>query len=230
MRLVLAYALLLMPGRVRRAFARRVLGWDIHPTAHLGRSKFIDVGHVSMGPGAVIGPRNTFRGLDEVVLGSHAVIAEANKISGVRSGSAMFPHLTDRRPSLVLGDHAEMMLDHTIDCCDLVELEHHALLAGFQTVILTHSISIVEDTWISRPVRVGHHSIVMSGCTLLNGVVVAPQSAVSAGSVISRDLTEPLGLYHGNPAVKVRDLPADAKLLSREGRFASGEGGAPIVA
>ncbi|NHA01532.1 hypothetical protein G5V59_21710 [Nocardioides sp. W3-2-3] len=44
--------------------ANRVLGWEIHPTAHIGRSLVL-AGKVTMGPGAQIGPLNVIRGLDE---------------------------------------------------------------------------------------------------------------------------------------------------------------------
>ena len=69
-----AIILLLLPQRLKHAYARRVLGWDIHPTAYIGRS-LIQVRKVTMGPHASIGSLNVFRDVDELRMAEGANIA-----------------------------------------------------------------------------------------------------------------------------------------------------------
>ena len=52
MRLVLAICMLVLPSRWKGYLGRRLLGWDVHPTAYIGRSVIL-VGHLSLGPGRV---------------------------------------------------------------------------------------------------------------------------------------------------------------------------------
>jgi hypothetical protein len=69
LRKAVALLMLALPARLRAELARKVLGWDIDPTAYIGRS-VIMVTHVRMGPEASIGPFNVIRGLDELRLGT----------------------------------------------------------------------------------------------------------------------------------------------------------------
>jgi maltose O-acetyltransferase len=60
-----------------------------------------------------------------------------------------------------------------------------------------HAPVVVGDgVWI------GGRSMILPGVTIANGCVIA------AGSVVTAD-TEPDGLYAGNPARRVKDLPTD---------------------
>ena len=58
-------------------------GWDIDRTAYIGRSVIL-VRHLSMGPGASIGPLNVIRDLEELRLGEGASIATRNWIPAFR--------------------------------------------------------------------------------------------------------------------------------------------------
>ncbi len=214
MRFLGAVLMMWLPSRLKRGVARRLLGWDIHPTAYLGRSVVI-VGHLSMGPGATIGPRNVIRGLDELRLGEGASIATRNHIAGWPKASPAFPHSPERRPSLILGDHALISDNHDIDCADRVELGAHAALAGFRCQVLTHSLNLVRDRQEARPVEIGHHAAVMAGCILQSGTRVSPRSIVSAGSVVTTALTDELTFYRGNPAEAVRELPETLQFFLR---------------
>lgn len=208
--------LVLLPQSLKRLVARRLLGWEIHPTAHLGRS-LIRVGRLTMGPGASIGPWNVIKDLDEVHLAEGASIATRNTITGIPSSSGVFTHSPNRRPALVMGRFSMITNAHDIDCSDLVELADHAVLAGFRSQILTHSLNLVQDRFVTGPVRLGEHCAVMSGCTILSGMQVPDRSVVSAGSVITTRLTAEHTFYRGNPAEAVRDLPPTLKYFHREG-------------
>ncbi|NHA00828.1 hypothetical protein G5V59_15275 [Nocardioides sp. W3-2-3] len=61
---LLPHLLRFLPHRLRVLLARRLLGWEIHPTAHLGRS-VLRVGHLRMAAGSSIGNGNRVWGLDE---------------------------------------------------------------------------------------------------------------------------------------------------------------------
>lgn len=213
---VTAYLMCFLPQRLKHLVGRYVLKWDLHPSAHIGRS-VLRVKHVSMAAGASIGPRNRVRGLDELRLGEGASIAEGNSITAFPSHADVFPHSPRRRPVLILGAWAMITHGHEIDCSDRVELEAHARLAGFRSQILTHSLDLVRDRFVTTPVVLGERCAVMSGCILLNGSRVPPRSIVSAGSVVTTRLTKDLTFYRGNPAEAVRELPATLAYFRHEG-------------
>jgi acetyltransferase-like isoleucine patch superfamily enzyme len=96
---------------------------------------------------------------------------------------------------------------HEIDCADRVEIGDYSSLAGFRCTILTHSLNLVRDRFVTGAVEIGPHAAVMSGSTLLSGTKVPARSIVSAGSVVNTLLTEELTFYSGNPAEAVRTLP-----------------------
>lgn len=206
--------MIVLPSRLKRHLGRLLFGWDIHRTAYIGRSVIL-VRHLSMGPGASIGPLNVIRDLEELRLGEGASIATRNWISGWPLSSEGFTHSPNRRPSLILGKYAMITVAHDIDCSDRVELGDYASLAGFRSTILTHSLNLVLDRFVTGPVEVGSRSAVMSGCTLLSGMRVPQRSIISAGSVINTKLTEELTLYRGNPAQPIRPLPESLRFFHR---------------
>ncbi len=224
MRLVLAICMLVLPSRLKVLLGRTLLGWDVHPSAYIGRSVVL-VGHLSMGPGASIGPLNVIKDLEELRLAEGASIATRNWIIGIpRSpdpAADPFPKSPNRRPSLVMGKNAMITVAHEIDCSDLVEIGDHSSLAGFRCTILTHSLNLVRDRFTTGPVEIGAHAAVMSGSTLLSGTRVPARSIVSAGSVINTPLTDELTFYGGSPAEPVRDLPETL------GFFHRGDGDGP---
>lgn len=214
-RFAVSLLLIVLPQRLKHELARRVLRWDIDPTAYIGRSLLL-VDHVFMGPGASIGHRNVFRGLDEVRLGATASIGTRNWVIGIpRAAAEMFPNSPNRRPSLVMGEGALLTDAHEIDCADRVELGDYASLAGFRSQVLTHSLNLVRDRFEAHPVTIGDRSAVMSGCILQSGTRVPERCIVSAGSVVNSKLAKPLTFYRGNPAEPVRELPATLGFFQR---------------
>ena len=210
--------MLLLPSRLKGRLGRKLLGWDVHPTAFIGRSVIL-VDHLSMGPGASIGPLNVIKDLEELRLGEGASIASRNWIIGIpRSpdpGTDVFPQSPNRRPSLVMGKHAMITVAHEIDCCDRIELGDYSSLAGFRCTILTHSLNLVRDRFVTGSVEIGDHAAVMSGSTMLSGTRVPPRSIVSACSVVNTPLNDELTFYSGNPAEAVRSLPESLGFFHR---------------
>src|SRR4051794_13899484 len=134
----------LAPARLRPHLGRILLGWKVHPTAHIGRS-VIQVRHLTMGPGTRIGPSNVIRALEELRLEEGAQIGSLNRIIGFPLDIDAFPRSPDRRPALILHPYSAVMRANEIDCSDRVELGEHAVLAGYGSTILTHSYNLVTD-------------------------------------------------------------------------------------
>jgi acetyltransferase-like isoleucine patch superfamily enzyme len=174
--------MLVLPSRLKATLGRTLLGWDIHPTAYLGRSVIL-VDHLSMGPGSSIGPLNVIKDLEELRMAEGASIATRNWIVGI-------PRSPDPESDAFR-----------------VEIGDYSSLAGFRCTILTHSLNLVRDRFVTGPVEIGPHAAVMSGSTLLSGTRVPARSIVSAGSVINTPLTDELTFYGGSPAEPVRGLP-----------------------
>jgi acetyltransferase-like isoleucine patch superfamily enzyme len=220
MSFVWALLIVVAPAPWRRHIGRRLLGWEVDQTAYIGRSLIV-VAHVSLGPGASIGPRNVIRGIDELRLEEGASIATRNWITGWPSSVNVFPRSPHRKPCLILGRYAMVTDAHEIDCSDRVQIHDYGRLAGFRCQVHTHNLNLVRNEFETAPVEIGELSAVMSACILLSGTRVPPRSIVSAGSVVNTKLTKELTLYRGNPAQPVRDLPPDLGYF-RRGRMDGG--------
>lgn len=223
MRSVLALLVALAPGRLRRHLGRWLLGWDVHPTAHIGRS-IILARKVTLGPRASIGSFNVIRGLDELRMDVGANIATRNWIACPPGAAALFTSFPDRHPALIMGKWAMITVNHEIDCSDRVELADQARIAGFGTQVLTHSLDLVRDRWSVAPVFLGEQAAVMSGCILQNGTSVPRRGIVSAGSVVNTRLSAEQTFYRGNPAKAVRPLPDTLRYWYRSLEDDSSEG------
>lgn len=214
MRFAWAILMIFLPSAWKRPLGRRLLGWDVHPTAYIGRSVIL-VRHLSMGPESSIGPRNVIRHLEELRLGEGAKIGARNSITGIPLGSPAFSHSPRRDPSFIMGAHAILTEAHEVDCADRVEIGEHAAIAGFRSQILTHSLNLVRDRQETSAVAVGPHSAVMSGCILLSGTRIPARCIISAGSVVNTRLATENTFYRGNPAEPVRELPDRLQFFRR---------------
>ncbi len=204
----------MLPGGLRRLLARRVLGWEIHPTAHVGRSVVL-AEEVALGPGASIGHGNVIKGLAELRLDEDAILGTLNWVSGPGLGSDVFHRSPHRHPALILERGAIVTTRHIVDCSDTVTLEELAAVAGIRSTVFTHSIDLVRNHQRTGRVRIGARAAVLSNSVVLPGTVVPARSIVSAGSVVNTVLTKENVFYRGNPAVEVRELPDSLAFLNR---------------
>jgi acetyltransferase-like isoleucine patch superfamily enzyme len=212
-RLGVAVAAALAPRGLRRLLHTRLLGYDLHPAARVGRS-VIAVGELRMAAGAVIGGLNYLAHVDRVSLAEDAMIGHLNWISGVRASADAFPGI-ERRSWLTLHRGAHIGFQHYVDCCDHVELEEMALLGGIRSQLLTHWAEIDTGKLNCRPVRIGARSLLHTGLIITAGSDIAPRSVVAAGAVVSGPLTEPDTFYAGVPARARRALSPDSGLFTR---------------
>jgi acetyltransferase-like isoleucine patch superfamily enzyme len=211
-RLLFAFVFAFLPMRVKRFVAKWIYKWDVDPTAYIGPS-VLTVRHLSMGPGAAIGGRNVITNLNELRMAAGSSIGSGNLIKGWWDHPT--DSLTQRNPAVILGAYSQIASYHYIDCVDTLELGHNAALAGFRSTVMTHSIDLVRDRYVTGSVVLGPYAGVMSGCMLLAGARVPARSIVSAGSVVTTRLTQELTLYRGNPAEAVRLLPRNLAYLNR---------------
>lgn len=219
LRLTVAVVAAVAPQRVKHVIYRRIFGWNIHPTARFGLA-LINVDHLSAAEGAEVSHLTVIKGCDEVRLGVRATIGPFNWITAPPRALGYFPSSPDRRPRFILGDEAAITTRHILYCSDEIEIEPYAVLGGLRSVIVTHGPDYVTCRQITAPVRIGHHSIVATSCTMLAGSVVPPCSIVAAGTTVPRALDEEFSIYAGTPARKVKTLPEDAAFFHRErGRF-----------
>jgi acetyltransferase-like isoleucine patch superfamily enzyme len=205
-RLLVAAVLALLPSRLHRLGGTLLLGWKVHPTAHLGHS-IIGARRVTIGACAFIGTGNMIKGLDELTMGDESMISYLNWISGPPAGSGALKHSPKRRPALMMGRGAGISGRHIIDCTDTVTFGEFATMGGYRSVIVTHSVDLIRNRQRSAPVTIGERSAVLSNVLIMAGTSVAPRSIVSAGSVVNTPLTKELTFYRGNPAEAVRELP-----------------------
>ncbi|TQF73507.1 acyltransferase [Rhodococcus spelaei] len=81
-----------------------------------------------------------------------------------------------------------------------------------QFITSTHEIGPADGRGgrvYHRPIVVGDGCWIGAGATVLPGVTIGSGCIVGAGAVVTKDC-EPNGVYAGNPARRIRDLPLDA--------------------
>ena len=211
----IAVAAALAPRGLRRLLHTKLLGYDIHPGARVGRS-VISVGELTVADGAVIGSLNYIAHVDRVRLAEEARIGNLNWISGVRSTANAFAGIPERRPWLTLGRGAHIGFQHYVDCCDHVELGEMALLGGIRSQLLTHWAEIDTGRLGCRPVHIGARCLLHTGIIITAGSDIAPRSVVAAGAVVTGPLTEPDTFYAGVPARARRALDPESGLFTRD--------------
>lgn len=211
----LAVAAAFLPQSAKLFVLRHFLGYRIDRTARIGFS-LVMPGQLVMGPGARIGHLNVMKGVASVSLGSRATIGNLNWITGYPvSAEARHFHDQDRRPSLVLGDHAALTNRHLVDCTDAVKLGTFATFGGFRSQVLTHSIDVSESRQRCQPVSIGAYTFIGTGCILLPGSHLPAHSMLAAGSVLAGMLRDENWLYAGNPARPVKQLDSDSAYFHR---------------
>ena len=66
--------------------------------------------------------------------------------------------------------------------------------------------SMTKAPIIGRGVRMGN------GANILGNILIADESFIGAGAVVTKD-TEPFGVYVGNPARKLREVPEEERIF-----------------
>jgi acetyltransferase-like isoleucine patch superfamily enzyme len=206
MRVIFSLLTLLFPWKVRRFLLNWFFGYNIHHTARIGYTVLL-IKHLEMGPKSCIGHLNVVKGLDALKMDANALIGNLNWITGFPSNEGThFKHQTNRSPILHIGEHSAITNRHLIDCTNAVTIGKFTTVAGYRSVILTHSIDLKYNRQISRPIGIGNYCFLGTCCTLLWGSYLPDYSALSANSLLNKEFNEHYCLYGGTPAKFINKL------------------------
>jgi len=205
----------LLPWPLRRRLLSLVFGYRLHPTSRIGWA-WIFPKQLSMDAHSQIGHLTLCKGLDLLQLGPYASIGRGNWITGFPAGSSKhFVHQDNRRPRLLIGEHASITHRHLIDCTDTVSIGDFSTFAGFRSQILTHSIDIETCCQTSAPVSIGKYCFLGTDCVVLGGSLLPDNSVLGAKSLLNKQYHEEYWLYAGVPAKPVKRLANDLAYFSR---------------
>jgi acetyltransferase-like isoleucine patch superfamily enzyme len=216
-RLWAAIIVIFLPWRLKRRLYSVYFKYKIHPSAAIGLS-FVNCDYLEMEQGSMIGHLNVIKGLKTVRLSVRASIGRLNWITGfpVGTNSPHFSKELSREPCLLVGNDSAITNRHIIDCTNTVEIGQFAIVAGFRSQILTHSISVRDSIQASQAVRFGDYTFVGTGSIILPGAHLPSYSILGAGSVLNKRYTEEYVLYAGNPAVPVKQLDSHNTYFQRQ--------------
>ncbi len=134
--------------------------------------------------------------------------------SGARIGQAwIMPRVFFGGWDITIGDDTFVNHECFLDNKATITIGNRCSL-GMQVMILTSDHALGGHDQRAGAEASGLAVTIGDGCwlgaraTVLPGVTIADGCVIGAGAVVTSD-TEPDGLYLGNPAKRVRDLPAD---------------------
>jgi acetyltransferase-like isoleucine patch superfamily enzyme len=207
-----------LPWRLRRLVLQSLCGFAIHKSAYISRTALVLASRLEMGPESKIGALTVCKGLELIRLEENAFIGPFNWITAfpIGTNSRHFELDPERKPRLILGRHAAITYRHIIDCTDEVSIGAFSTLAGFRSQILTHSVDLRESRQRCKPVHIGHHSFVGTGCVLVGGSALPDRSVLGAQSVLASRLDAPGYVYAGNPARAIKPIEPDEKYFTRD--------------
>jgi len=169
------------------------------------------------GPGSRIGHLTVVKnGMALLHLGEGAVIENLNWISGEPlTGTTHYNDQAERRPELIVHNHAAITIRHLIDCSATVSIGRFTTFAGCHLVILTHGIDLETCNQCAKPVSIGEYCFVGAASVLLAGSALLDYSVLGASALLNKQYTEPYCLYAGNPARPLKQLSPDHKYFTR---------------
>lgn len=211
--------LVALPWVLRRPLLIWLYGYSLHRACRIDRA-WVFPKTLTMKAGARIGAFTVVKGLNRLELGEHARIGRLNWISAYPSDTPPhFMHLPERRPELVLGDHAAITNRHIVDCTEHVRIGRFSTVAGFRSQILTHSIDLGASRQDAKAITIGDYCFVGTASTLLGGSALPDFSVLAAHSLLNDAYSEPRKLYAGVPAKPIGAVAPDWKYFSRSRGF-----------
>lgn len=219
MKKVLMLLSLFLPWPLRRWLLKIAFGYQIDPTCWIGLAwvfpqKLIMEAHSS------IGHLTVCKNLEVLHLAQHSYIGRGNWVTGFPANSSdHFSHQENRKPHLILEEHAAITNRHLIDCTDLVKIGAFSTFAGFQSQIISHSIDLEHCRQSAAPVEIGNYCFIGTNCVLLGGSALPDYSVLGAKSLLNKKHLNPCQLYAGVPAVPIKPLSQDCLYFSRSTGF-----------
>ena len=210
---------LLLPWSLRRPFLEKQFGYILHSSSRIGLA-WIFPERLVMEAHTSIGDFTVCKNIALLHLHEHASIGRGNWITGFPIGpSRHFADEPDRRPELIIYDHAAITHRHLIDCTNTVTIGRFTTVAGFQTQILTHSIDLEHSRQASAPVRIGDYCFIGTNCVFLPGSALPDFSVLGAKSMLNKSYSDSYTLYGGVPARAIEKLSAEYNYFRRAEGF-----------
>lgn len=208
-------AICLLPAsRWKNRLLSRIPGWSIHDTARLAPIVILNVRELVIGGKASVAIGCFIRNVDRVELGYCSRIGPGNSIN---SGPDLTRYVSKPRSYMELGDHGIVTWRHYIDCSGGFSMESFSILAGRQSVVLTHSVDIWSAVSRISPVHIGRYCFIGTNCRIMPGATIGDKIVVGAGSVVAGDLSQSESLYAGAPAIVRRSLAGAAYFRRKSG-------------
>jgi maltose O-acetyltransferase len=131
---------------------------------------------------------------------------------GLSTTCTIWPGCSFRSKKIEIGSDVFINVGFFFDGYDQCTIGHRVRIGQFVRVLTaTHEIGPPEQRGmvdvVGKPVCIQDGCWIGSGVTILPGVIVRRGCVVATSSVVV-DSTDENGLYAGNPARRVRDLPS----------------------
>jgi len=117
--------------------------------------------------------------------------------------------------NLVMGKNTAINVGSFIDGNASVTIEDYTRCGPYVKILTgTHKYrhSVIRrklsDGTLAKPVVIKKGCWIGMGAIILPGLTIAEGCIIAAGAVVVKD-TEPNGLYAGNPAKRIKDLPTE---------------------
>jgi acetyltransferase-like isoleucine patch superfamily enzyme len=213
------FVAMLLPWRLRRQFLEKQFGYSLHPKSYIGLS-WIFPRRLVMEEYAHIGHLNVCKNAELLHVSAHAVIGKLNWITGFPLGhSRHFAHQPERRPELIVEQHAGISSRHFIDCTARVRVGAFATIAGYRSQLITHSIDLAAARQSSEPIDIGEYCFVGTEAVVLGGSRLPHHSVLGAKSLLNKRWEQPYQLYGGVPAQPIKELSQDLAYFQRKEGF-----------
>jgi len=196
----------ILPWKLRRHFLNIFWGYKIDPKAKIGFS-IILAKQLIMDSYSEIGNFTICKPIDLLHICNYGILGNFVTITGYPTNlKDHYAHITNRKCTLIIGDHSAITNRHYIDCTAGVNIGNFTTIAGIRSQILTHSIDLLLNRQNAIPIEIGHYCFVGTDCVLLPGAKLPDFSILSAKSLLNKHLEETDCLYGGVPVIKIKNL------------------------
>lgn len=218
MKYVVNLLVMILPWPIKRKILNIFYKYNLHPKARIGFS-YIYPDYLEMEEGACIGHLNVAIHLNKIIMKKNSSIRQQNWITGYPlTQKKHFQDFPDRRPELIMGEDSGITKKHHIDCTDRITIGKLTTVAGYNTQILTHSVSVEHNEQSCAPIIIGHHCFVGTRSVLLPGAILPDQSVLGAGAVLNKKFSESFALYGGVPAKFIKKMDESYSFFHRSVR------------
>jgi acetyltransferase-like isoleucine patch superfamily enzyme len=146
-------------------------------------------------------------GIKDVQFGKNVKIVEPVNLYGCKIGDDSFiGPFTEIQNGAVLGSRSRVQSHSFI--CDLVSIGDDCFIGHgvvFINDLFREGAPAAGDRSKYKSTKIGNHVSIGSNATILP-VTIADHTVIGAGAVVTKDISVP-GIYAGNPAKLVRNLP-----------------------